>query len=70
MEIEVDSGFGVTHPLREGFKKKGEKVWSFAIPGGRGRGSAKVVKMPYCFFGVLHRVKNGPKWLKNGKKTR
>ena len=54
-------GWGIRH-LREGFqKRKGEKVWSFAIPGGEGRqgGSAKVVKMPYCFFGVLKLVENG-----------
>ena len=33
--------------LREGFKKKCEKVWSFAKPGG---GSPGVVKKPNCFF--------------------
>ena len=28
------------------------------------------MKMPYCFFGVLKRVKNGLKWLKMAKKAR
>ena len=36
-----------TSYIREGFKKKCEKVWSFAK---LGRGSPGVVKKPYCFF--------------------
>ena len=35
-----------TDHLREGFRKKCEKVWSFAKPGG----SPGVVKKPNCFF--------------------
>ena len=34
------------------------------LPYPGGGGSAKVVKMPYCFFGVLKRVKNGFKMAK------
>ena len=35
--------------IREGLQKKGE-VWSFAIPGGGGGGSPRVVKKSYCFL--------------------
>ena len=39
-------------------KEKGKKYGILPYPvGGGGVGSAKVVKMPYCFFGVLKRVK-------------
>ena len=47
-------------------KKNPEKVWSFAKPG---RGSPRVNKKPNLKFGVLKRVKNGLKWLKNDQKT-
>ena len=43
-------------------KKKPEKVWSFAKPGGRGVSEGS--KMPNLYFGVLKRVKNGLKMAK------
>ena len=48
MELGISRCFKV-HILmiREGLKKKREKVWSFAKPGG---GSPGVVKKPNCFF--------------------
>ena len=46
--------------LREGCtKKKPEKVWSFAKPGGGGVSEGS--KLPNLYFGVLKRVKNGQK---------
>ena len=43
-------------------KKKPEKMWSFAKPGGGGVSESS--KMPNLYFGVLKRVKNGVKWPK------
>ena len=43
-------------------KKKPEKVWSFAKPGGGGVSEGS--KMPNLYFGVLKRVKNGLKMAK------
>ena len=49
-QLESQGGKGIFHVMliREGFKKKKrEKVWPFAKPGG---GSPEVVKKPNCFF--------------------
>ena len=52
--------------IREGFKKKkGEKYGLLPNRGGVSEGNKK----PNPFFGVLKRVKNALKWLKNYQKT-